>query len=179
MKLRTRIETPWGRPDDSEQYAEGVVLHATPSHGGFKLDEIRNAQVPEALRHPEGWYEEDCDWAKVAVAFPALFTDREWRQADDTVRHQWPEYWESVHGRELSPGESREKDRRLFHEAHAGDWIVVSAVGSGDHPGMTECVATLGGLRGGGRTRTFLVPSDEYGPGRFGFVIDEIRHREF
>jgi len=42
---------------------------------------------------------------------------------------------------------------------------------------MTECVATLGGDRRAAEQRRYLVPSDEYDPGRFGFVIDEARHR--
>ena len=42
---------------------------------------------------------------------------------------------------------------------------------------MTECVATLGGDRRAAEQRRDLVPSDEYRPGRFGFVIDDARHR--
>jgi hypothetical protein len=178
-RLHLRIETPWGWADSSEVYGEGVVFHSTPSHGGFNLDEIPNGQVPEALRNADGWYEEDGEWAKVAVALPALFTDRERRQADDMIRNNWPEYWESVHGQALEPGESWAKDRRLFYEAHAQDWIVLSAATSKEHPGMVECFAALGGNRGGSKSRCFLVPSGEYDAGRFGFVIDETRHRGF
>jgi hypothetical protein len=54
---------------------------------------------------------------------------------------------------------------------------VISAIRSDQDPGMTECVATLGGNRRGPEQRRYLVPSDEYDPGRFGFVIDEARHR--
>lgn len=176
-RMTLRIATPWGCADSNEVYGKGVVFHSTPSHGGFKLDEIPNGEVPEALRNADGWYEEDCEWAKVAVAFPALFTDRERRQADDTIRNHWPDYWEVAHGRELAPGESWEKDRRLFHVTHAQDWIVVAAVTSREHPGMVECCAALGGKRNISKWVTFLVPSDEYVPGRFGFVIDEARHR--
>jgi hypothetical protein len=42
---------------------------------------------------------------------------------------------------------------------------------------MTECVATLGGDRAAPEQRRYLVPSDEYHVGRFGFVIDEAHHR--
>ncbi|RKF22348.1 hypothetical protein D6851_03685 [Altericroceibacterium spongiae] len=173
-----RIVTPWGQSDSSEIYGEGVVFHSTPSHGGFKLDAIPNAQVPEALRNADGWYEEDCEWAKVTIAFPALFTDRERRQADETIRNQWPDYWETVYGQRLAPGESRTKDERAFRYTNAQRWVVVSAIRSDYYPGMVECTAMLGGQRGFGRTRSFLVPSGEYAPGRFGFVIDETRHQE-
>jgi hypothetical protein len=78
----------------------------------------------------------------------------------------------------LQPGESHEKDRRAFEREHAGHWIVTSAITSKHEPGFVEVVATLGGKRGPGtEERRFLVPSDEYGIGRFGFVIDEARHQ--
>ena len=178
LPMLSALHTPWGVADDSETYGDGVVFHGTPSHGGFKLDEVRNAQVPAALRNADGWYEEDCEWAKVPIAFPALFTDREWRQADNTVRNEWPDYWEQVNGRTIPPGESWAKDHRLFHQAHARDWIALSAAMSKDHSGMVECVAALGGDRGSSKRRCFLVPSDDYVTGRFGFVIDEGRHAE-
>ena len=57
------------------------------------------------------------------------------------------------------------------------DWVVISAIRSDHHPGMTECVATLGGDRRAAEQRRYLVPSDEYDAGRFGFVINEARHR--
>lgn len=173
-----RVWTPWDLSQSNVTYADGVVFYSTASHGGFKLDDARNAAVPGPLRHDDGWYEEDEDWAKVAVAYPALFTSLERRHADRTVRNAWPDYWESVHGRVLAPGESWAKDRRLFHEAHAQDWIVVSAVMSNTHPSMVECYAALGGDRTLSKRRCFLVASEEYAIGRFGFVIDEGRHRE-
>lgn len=177
-RVHLRVETPWGWPDSSEIYGKGLVFHSTPSHGGFKLDDLANAEVPDPLRNADGWYEEDAEWAKITVAFPALFTDRERRQADDTIRNEWPDYWEQAHGRTLEAGESRVKDCRLFHQAHAAHWIVVAASTSMEHPGMVECCAALGGKRNISKWRTFLVPSAEYEPGRFGFVIDETRHRE-
>ncbi|MEZ0096588.1 hypothetical protein ABIF25_000170 [Bradyrhizobium elkanii] len=77
----------------------------------------------------------------------------------------------------LQPGESREKDRRAFEKEHADNWIVVSAITSDQQPGFVEVVATSGGRRGAGtEERRFLVPSEEYRIGRFGFVVDETRH---
>jgi hypothetical protein len=67
--------------------------------------------------------------------------------------------------------------RRIGARDHSSDWVVISAIRSDQDPGMTECVATLGGNRRGPEQRRYLVPSDEYDPGRFGFVIDEARHR--
>jgi hypothetical protein len=126
-------------------YADGVVSHSTAGHGGFHLDAAHNAKVHPALRARGGWYEEDCAWAAVAQALPELFTDYERRCADQTIRDGYPDVWETIHGRPLLPGESHEKDRQAFERDHASDWIVISAIRSDHHRGMTECVATLGG----------------------------------
>lgn len=130
------------------------------------------------MRAKGGWYEEDSAWAAVAQAFPDLFTDYERRHADRTIRDWYPDAWEAIHGRTLLSGESHVKDRRAFERDHATDWIVVAAITSDHEKGFVEVVATLGAKRGPGtEERRFLVPADEYHVGRFGFVIDEERHR--
>lgn len=174
---RLRLSTPWGMAQSSEIYADGVVFHSTAGHGGIKLDRARNMAMPVVLRVPGGWYKEDCEWSKVAIGFPDLFTDYERRHADQTLRDYYPECWEAVHGRALEPGESFANDRRLFREAHAYDWVVVSAITSKERPGFVDCVATLGGDGTASPRRRFLVPEPEYRAGPHGFVIDEQRHR--
>lgn len=174
--VRERIATPWGMAQSGEIYADGVVFHSTASHGGFKLDRSRNAAMPGVLRVAGGWYEEDCEWAKVAIGFPDLFTDHERRHADRTLRNYFPECWEAVHGRPLAPGESFTNDRRLFREVHSRDWVVVSAITSKIRPGFVECAATLRGDGEASLRRRFLVPGDEYRAGPHGFVIDEAQH---
>lgn len=172
-----RFSTPWGMAQSSEIYADGVVFHSTASHGGVKLDRTRNAAMPAVLRVPGGWYEEDREWAKVAIGLPDLFTDYERRHADRTLREYYPDCWEAVHGRALEPGESFAKDRCLFREAHAQDWVVISAITSKERPGFVDCVATLGGDGTASQRRRFLVPDTEYCAGPHGFVIDERRHQ--
>ncbi|QIG78570.1 DUF7007 domain-containing protein [Stakelama tenebrarum] len=171
--------SPWGASQAGSVYAEGVVFHVTASHGGFKLDDARNAAMPATLRIESGWYEEDCDWAMVAFGFPELFTAYERRVAEKTLRDTYPERWEAVHGRPLAPGESFSNDRRLFEEAHAHDWIVISASLSASTPGFVKCVAALGGKRDRRPYRGFLVPKAEYHAGPHGFVIDEARHQSW
>ena len=176
-EIRTGANTPWGASQCATVYADGVVSHSTAGHGGFHLDAAHNAKVHPALRTRGGWYEEDCAWAAVAQALPEFFTDYERRCADQTIRDWYPDAWETIHGRPLLRGESHEKDRQAFGRDHASDWIVISAIRSDHHRGMTECVATLGGDRCAAEQRRYLVPSDEYHVGRFGFVINEARHR--
>lgn len=171
-----RVETPWGWPDHAVRYAEGIISYSTPGHGGFHVDAERSAVMPAALRNDQGWYEEDCEWAKVATAFPALFTDYEREHADRTLRDWSPDAWEAVNGRTLDLCESFVRDRQHFEAEHADDWVVISASRSDDHLGHVECAATLGGKRCNVQVRNFLVPRDEYSIGRHGFVINEQRY---
>ena len=64
----SNMRTPWGDAQDVIDVAEGIKWVSTASHGGYKLDRKRNAQVNEVWRQAGGWYEEDCDWAKIGRA---------------------------------------------------------------------------------------------------------------
>lgn len=174
---RSYANTPWGPSQGATVFADGVICYSTAGHGGFHLAANRNAKVDPRLRRPGGWYEEDLEWAIVALTFPHLFTSFERRNAEQTVKDSWPDAWEAIFGTVLAPGQSHEKDRRAFHVRHAADWVVISAIRSEQHDGYVEVVATLGGKRGAGaEERRFLVPSTEYEVDRFGFVVDPARH---
>ncbi|MBG0797006.1 hypothetical protein IYX23_04770 [Methylocystis sp. L43] len=174
-ELKTSAVTPWGTAQISKVYNEGIISHSTASHGGFHLDEARNYLVHPAYRNADGWYEEDCEWSKVAAMFPPLFTDYERKCADQTLRDCEPDAYEAVNNVVLGPGESHAKDARQFRLNHARDWLVTLAIKSRQRSGFVECVATLGGDRRGAERR-FLVPEAEYDPGRHGFVIHPARH---
>ena len=179
-EIRSHANTPWGPSQGATVFAEGVVCHSTAGHGGFHLATDRNAKVDRRLRRPGGWYEEDAEWAIVALSFPHLFTSFERRCAEQTVKDSWPDAWEAIFATVLAPGQSHEKDRRAFHARHAGDWIVISAIRSEHHGRHVEVIATLGGHRDREtEQRRFLVPSDEYEIGRFGFVVDPDRHEVY
>ncbi|THK33918.1 hypothetical protein EHS39_33435 [Ensifer sp. MPMI2T] len=178
--MRMNCNTPWGPSQGATLYAEGVISHSTAGHGGFKLSSERNAAINPLLRADDEFYEEDAAWAIVALTFPDLFTRYERKVAEEIVRDSWPDAWETIFGRSLAPGQSREKDARAFARAHADDWVVISAIRSEHHLDMTEVIATLGGKRGdGAKERRFLVPSADYAAGRFGFVIDETKHAAY
>ena len=178
-EIASRARTPWGVSQGAMTYGEGVLCHSTAGHGGFQLAPEQNARVHPLLRSSSGFYEEDAEWAAVAQALPELFTAYERRLSDETLRNHWPEAWEAIHGCALQPGESRERDRQIFERQHAADWIVISAVSSDRFPGFVETTATPGAKRGPSvERRRFLVPSVEYEPGLFGFVIDPARHQD-
>lgn len=84
--------TPWGKPDEVLEYEPGMYWLSTPSHGGFYLAQEHNAQIPEEWRQASfcgqgerGWYEEDCDWAFVALTFPQHFSAAQVRAAQQTL----------------------------------------------------------------------------------------------
>jgi hypothetical protein len=86
--MNKRINTPWGLSDDAGTViAPGIIAYTTPSHGGYHLSAERLAAMPAALRAlrpfsgSTGWYEEDCDWAIVVLAFPEHFQPAHVRDA--------------------------------------------------------------------------------------------------
>jgi hypothetical protein len=174
VQTRMTASTPWGGSQMATIYVEGIVSHSTSGHGGFHLSSDRNLLVHASVRSAGGWYEEDCEWAIVALTFPDVLTGYERRCADDIAKNTFPAFWEKLRGRRLQPGESRSKDRSCFDRTHANDWIVISAIASSHHAGMTEVIATKGGKREFGQEeRRFLVPDAEYRKrSTFGFVID-------
>lgn len=92
------VQTPWGVADEVEQVAEGIICVATPGHGGFHLDDIRNAAIPAPLRNADGWYEEDCESAIVALTYP----DDVWIFEEDAhriVAEYWPKGYAKVYGK--------------------------------------------------------------------------------
>lgn len=82
------LHTPWGHADQYENLGQGIMSVSTPSHGGIFVPECMLHCIPADFRHwaeswsgSEQWYEEDCCWAAVAVAFPDRFTDRQLESA--------------------------------------------------------------------------------------------------
>jgi hypothetical protein len=68
------MNTPWGKSDSVKRYAPGINFYSTPRHGGIKVSKTVLALMPPHLRNDDGWYEEDLEWCKVAMAFPHFFT---------------------------------------------------------------------------------------------------------
>ncbi|MCM2443064.1 hypothetical protein HGO34_25515 [Agrobacterium vitis] len=177
--IQAGASTLWGVAQVSRRYADGIVLHSTASHGGFHLAENANAIVHALYRNDDGFYEEDCEWAKVAHAFPQLFTAYERRLADRTLRDYCPDAYERVTGAILNGSQSHMRDAQEFESVHRNDWVVIAALNSDQQPSFVECIATLGGIRGEVGERRFLVPRSDYVIGRHGFVIDPLKHKPY
>ena len=81
---------PWGPIETATEMAPGIWAVTTPSHGGIGLSIERLGAMPEYIREAGdmggGWFEEDCCWALVALAFPDAFRQQDVDNAEKTVR---------------------------------------------------------------------------------------------
>lgn len=175
--VKAGIGTPWGLAQTADRYGEGIIYYSTSSHGGFRVDDDRNRVLHPLYRNADGWYEEDCEWAKIAHAFPDLLTAFERLTADRTLKNVAPDAYEAINGVVLPEGASYKKDRRIFEERHRNDWLVISALNAAFAPGMVECIASTGGNRDGRGEQRFLMPAAENDTRSYLFVIDPARHR--
>jgi hypothetical protein len=191
VTMKVGDSSPWGRIDYARELVPGVVQVGTSSHGGLYLSPERNAAVPEVFRQTTdgdaGWYEEDCEWAKVAFVFPEVAAQMSEPETlgtiEKTVKQWYPDAYEAFTGAVIAPGESIVKDRREFLRANADRLISISAFGDWDDripKGWVGVAASLGGERtrtGPEGYRYFLVPEAEYETrSPYGFVCDPERH---
>lgn len=184
--------SPWGQVQDAAGYVVGqwtVYRVHTAGHGGLKIPAALNALIPERWREASGWYEEDCDWSIPAALIPAIGAAMGRGDVALRILRDWrPDAYDWLHPGDapLTGAQSRERAREEFEAATADKWVVISAVGdwapalkASVAAGWVGVTATLGGKRGEGGERYFLVPAVEYaGRFDFGFVVDLARHPE-
>jgi hypothetical protein len=140
------------------------------------------------MRNADGWYEEDCEWAKVALIFPKAFKPLTVLTAKETLKNWLPHEYEAVTGIKVNPGESRALREEDWKELHKDHLQCVSA--SGHWPGhdnlpegMVGVTVCKGGHTKNGhyadKLRYFLVPEPEYDKRpEFGFVIEDEKKYE-
>jgi len=179
--------TPWGMSDSQHTYAPGIIFYSTPGHGGIHLDEEHNNKMPSKLRNADGWYEEDCEWAKVALIFPEAFEPSAVLSAKETMKSWLPHEYEAVSGIKVNPGESSALREEIWKEAHKDHLQCFSACGPCSWlnipEGMVGVAACKGGTNDHGHPlnpeRYFLVPETEYDKrGEFSFVIEDEKKYE-
>lgn len=159
---------PWGEVDECIKYGDGVFMTTTPSHGGFILSPERQAAMPDHLRLDVSYYEEDCDWARVALAFPELFTSVNLFHAERTVMSLYPDLYEAHFQRQLLPGESYVRDNQnALKQAGPMDYLASSAsLDKSKWPGIVICSAVpcsdLQARINPKSSRVFLIPESEY-----------------
>lgn len=88
--IMARKSTPWGPAQHTAVIAPGIVSYSTAGHGGIWLDarheEMRKERFPSFRPFTsDQWYEEDQDWAIVALTFPQFFDAQDLRAAIRTA----------------------------------------------------------------------------------------------
>ena len=148
MYHKQRIETPWGPSQTVENIADGIDRITTASHGGYRLSADRLARVVQMFPRfrsytGDGWYEEDCDWAIVALVFTDHFDSATLRGAVRTVAWNvkpskynptsdagWASISDWLHSR--GRGEWVMDRVRTFERLHAAEWETVSMCTDGN-----------------------------------------------
>lgn len=100
------IQTPWGEPQQVTKLGTGGILSAScAGHGGIFVPDSLIEKIPARAQvdaaqwsDSRNWFEEDCCWAHVAVAFPELFRPDQVEAAKRTNEsrgfHTQPELFE-------------------------------------------------------------------------------------
>lgn len=174
--MKTPKRSPWGTVDSAIEVAAGILSVSTPGHGGFKLSRALNAKVPAAVRRKGGWYEEDCEWAFVALVFPDAFDDKTVEHAKSSAKNWFPDEYEALTGEKVTAEESSTLRERAFKAKTASKFVVTSARGDWADdvpPGMVGVTAHKAST---GETASFLVAATEYASRGIKFVVDESKH---
>jgi len=80
-RFRNLASSPWGAVQSRKQIADGIEWITTARHGGFRLSRDRwDAMTPhlKAISFTaDEFFEEDCSYCAVILAFPEEFTDKQ------------------------------------------------------------------------------------------------------
>lgn len=188
MSAAKKMRTPWGGADSIEKVTpSGSILKVgTPGHGGYKLDRFTNSRVNAAWRKAGGWYEEDAEWAIVALTFQhdAGFSADNVANAHATAKKCYPDEYTEVYGVPVTPEESPVLRMRLARAAAVGKLHMTCAWGewaTNVPPGFVGVHARLDGTttpEDPSGDRYFLVSREEYDARGEILVVDPARHRE-
>ena len=136
------MRTPWGESQSYEHHANGIDFYITTSHGGFAVSEknfnticrifpsVLKQNVPTTRTKDKNtlyWFEEDCMYSYVVIAFKDCFTKKEYNEALHSLANWYPDDWEKLTGKKLEKGMSIIRDRNIFEKEHRNDYVVTSA----------------------------------------------------
>lgn len=90
----TVTTSPWGPVQHQHEIAPGIVRVMTAGHGGLVLSPERLQAMPNRYKLNEygtgRYFEEDCEWALVALAFPDEFSEEQRDAARATAAQYYP-----------------------------------------------------------------------------------------
>jgi hypothetical protein len=121
--------TPWGKAQAVTPTPHPEIYFvSTAGHGGVKvtgkaLQDLRRRNAAKSC-----WFEEDCAWSVVALAFPEAFPGA-YDNALRTAKDLYPDLVRDAFCIKVKLEESRELRRRAFYSEHAGHELVSCAFG--------------------------------------------------
>ena len=104
--------SPWGHVQYQTVIAPNIVSVETAGHGGLKVLPRLNRCIPDYLRNDNGWYEEDCEWAKVFIGLEQyILSEGDERSINiikkgdhkETLKNWYPDAFEKVYGKTIQP----------------------------------------------------------------------------
>jgi hypothetical protein len=169
--------SPWGKVQLEHKIREGMTSVTTAGHGGIKLSRTLNSKIPIVFRCKGGWYEEDQEWAIVALFFPEDFPGRT-EHALTIIKNHWPDEYMLWFGKTLALEESHELRRQHFRAVNASNFVVRAAWGDWHPQVPAGYVGVFARKFDPEEESYFLIQADDYGDADkpFGFVIDLERH---
>jgi len=172
--------TPWGKSDHQRKVTRGINFYSTPSHGGFKVSNgmLKKMNPILASIGMDGWFEEDCAWCAVYLAFPELFNPEHVKQAKDTLKNWWPLEYQEYYGVTLNPNESTTLQAIHHREVNKDNFVVRAAWGAWHEKVPSNFVGVLAEKETTKEKKYFLVPKWEYNTRDGNFVIDITKHKE-
>jgi len=182
------LSTPWGRADNVEVVAPGIVNVGTPSHGGVHLDAERNRRMPKWFRQNDGWYEEDIDANAPMLIFFKEFDAFQKEKGSKyhgkklleliikTLKEWRPDEYGDYSGHPVALEDSSILRKRAFFRENEGRFITTFACGDW-HEAVPEGFVGIGAMmhridgRPYGKPKHALVPDSRYRNREFGYVV--------
>ena len=174
--MKTGSKTPWGKAQTIKVVTPGIISVTTSSHGGLKVSKALNDTIPAAGRKANGWYEEDCEWAIVALCFPAAFTCSQ-NLATKTCKDWYPAAYTAITDKEVNPSESYAMRKAHFEAMTADKWVAKAAryVEGSSQNGTGGTVKVWFKKASTGEEKFGYVPASDYdAAGEFGYVAEGV-----
>jgi len=186
MKVKgTRVmatTTPWGKADHKTAVTRGINFYSTPGHGGYSVSKGKFATMNPALASigeaygSAVWFEEDCAYGAVYLAFPEYFEASKVEYAHESIKNYFPDAYEAAFGVKLTAEESLTLREREHHARNVNNYVVKAAWGSWYEKCPEGFVFVVAERAVDGNQKAFLVPENDYIGTRF--VVDPAVHTE-
>lgn len=162
------MTTPWGFSEQvSSMSPDGLIISVqTLRHGGIGIN--KKLEMPEYLASVSiqdsewRWFEEDCGWACVALAFPQYFKAHHLDLAKTIVLNVYPHVYEKHYGVKPDIAESRALRRMDLESRLENSFRPRTAFGDWAWDVPKGSVYVVGFKAVDGSSKGFLVPKDQY-----------------